>query len=190
MSLSNLLDKYGSRDCSYGTDKNTTHSYGPVYEEIFSSYKNTASSILEVGFASGISLQVYSEYFVNANIYGIDIVDICMKSVKSNNRVHMVFGDATLPSIINHFNKKYDIIIEDGSHMLNHQICHFRDYSDFVLEGGYYIIEDVAGQNMDVLKTTLQPLAISKGFSLEIRDLRHIKNRFDDILFIFKKNLI
>ena len=187
MSLCELLNIYGNINTHYGTDKNTSHSYGQIYEYLFSAYKYKAQSILEIGFDSGASLQVYSEYFVNATIYGIDIEDNCLTNIKTNNRIHMVFGDATDISIINHFDKMYDIIIEDGSHTLNHQICHFKDYSDFVLPDGCYIIEDVHEVNMSALKLELEPLAISKGFSLEIVDLRNIKNRFDDILFIFKK---
>jgi cephalosporin hydroxylase len=189
MSFVELADKYGSMiNTTYGTDKNTIHSYGPIYESIFTPIKNTATSILEIGFHSGKSLQLYSEYFTNATIYGIDIDDNCFEDVKQIKNIQMVFGDATLPSVIDHFNKKYDVIIEDASHTLEHQIQHFKDYSDFVLPNGYYIIEDVDQNNANELKATLEPIAQVKGFSFDIIDLRNIKNRFDDILFVFKRS--
>ena len=60
-----ILKKYENINTSFGTDKNTTHSYGNIYENKFEKYKHSASKILEIGFDSGASLQVYSEYFKN-----------------------------------------------------------------------------------------------------------------------------
>lgn len=187
MSFIQLLDKYGNTNTSYGTDKNTTHSYGNVYEKIFSPIKDTVKSVLEIGFDSGASLQVYSEYFENAIIDGIDIKDNCMSEIKKNPRINMKFGDATLYEVITHYNKMYDIIIEDASHLLHHQLCHFKDYSDFVKPNGYYIIEDVHENNLKTLIKMLEPIFHHKGFSLTVEDLRINKNRFDDILLVFKK---
>ena len=187
MSFVELANKYGSVSTSHGTDKNTTHSYGPIYESIFSPIKNTAKSILEIGFDSGKGLQVFSEYFTNATIYGIDIKDNCLQDVKTISNIHMIFGDAKSPSIIGHFKKQYDVIVEDASHELEDQICHFKDYSDFVLPNGYYIIEDIREHHANALKAALEPVALSKGFLFEIIDLRSIKNRSDDILFVFKR---
>jgi hypothetical protein len=102
----------------------------------------------------------------------------------------MVFGDAKSPQIINYYKKTYDIIIEDASHLLDDQVCHFKDYSDFVNPGGYYIIEDVHQDNLDILKNILEPIGKYKGFTLTVEDLRKNKKRFDDILLIFKKNLV
>lgn len=57
-------------------------------------YKNTATTILEIGFDSGTSLQVYSEYFTNAIIYGIDIQDNYIPHIKTNPRIQTYVGDA------------------------------------------------------------------------------------------------
>ena len=81
----------------------------------------------------------------------------------------------------------YNIIIEDASHSLSDQIRHFFDFSKFVKEGGLYIIEDVHQDNLKNLDEVLQPIALENGFTLIIYNLCHIKNRFDDILFVFKK---
>ena len=190
MSFVELANKHGAIYTTEGTDKNTTHSYGHIYEMLFAPIKNTVTSILEIGFDSGKSLQLYSEYFTNARIYGIDIADRCLYDVKQINRIQMIFGDAKLPYIINHFNKKYDIIIEDASHTLEDQIQHFKDYCHFVSPNGYYIIEDVTGDNADNLKIALESIAKANGFSLGILDLRTVKNQFDDILFVFKRSSV
>jgi cephalosporin hydroxylase len=190
MAFIQLLDKYGSINTSYGTDKNTSHSYGHVYEKIFSQIKESTESILEIGFDSGTSLKVYSEYFQNAVIYGIDIRDNCIPEIKKNPRINMIFGNAKASNIINYYNKTYDIIVEDASHLLDDQVCHFKDYSDFVKPGGYYIIEDVHQDNLKMLIDVLEPIGQYKEFTLTVEDLRKKKNRFDDILLIFKKKSV
>lgn len=187
MAFCNLLVKYSSVDTSYGTDKNTTHSYGAVYDTLFAPYKDTATRLLEIGFDSGASLQVYSEYFTNATIYGIDIRDNCQSQYKQNPRIQMYFGDATASESIGAFEGPFDIIVEDGSHTLEHQIQHFKDYSSKVKIGGLYIIEDVHENNLDALNAALNTYATQGGFTVEIMDLRHMKGRFDDILFVFRR---
>jgi hypothetical protein len=188
MLFTDILAKYSSYNTSYGTDKITTHSYGDVYNELFEKYKSSANNILEIGFDCGASLQSYSEYFENATIYGIDIVDNMNLTYKINPKIITLIGDATNEKSVNYFNKKFDIIVEDGSHITEHQIKHFMDFHTKVNQGGLYIIEDVDGNHMDRINNSLKTVAEENGFSLKIYDLRHIKNRFDDILFVFKKN--
>lgn len=188
MSIFDLCNKYGSVDTSFGTDKNTSHSYANTYDRILAPFKVTAQNVLEIGFDSGASLQVYSEYFTNANIYGIDIRDNCKPEFKVNPKIQMVFGDAKDTSIVNHYKTDFDVIIEDASHLSADQIQHFIDFSDKVVHGGIYIIEDVAEQNMPYLRDTLGTLADMKGFTMEIVDLRNVKGRFDDIMFVFRRS--
>ena len=110
-----------------------------------------------------------------------------MPEIKKNPRINMKFGDAKSHDVVTYFNNMYDIIIEDASHLLDDQVCHFKDYSDFVKPNGYYIIEDVDENSLEMLITLLEPVFQYKGFSLTVEDLRKNKNRFDDILLIFKK---
>jgi len=69
MSLINLVD-------NSLTDKNTTHSYLPLYEHLLSSKKESAKNVLEVGTQFGGSIKLWRDYFTNANIYGLDILSI------------------------------------------------------------------------------------------------------------------
>ncbi len=181
-----ILKRYESVDTSYGTDKNTSHSYGDTYNTLFKPYRDTASSILEIGFDGGHSLLAYYEYFNNANIYGIDIRDNCRVPIHSVDRFHLHFGDATLPENVNVFNTKFDIIIEDASHLPEHQIQHFKDFSPLVKSGGLYIIEDVYEGFYKNICDTLKPIAEQNKFTMEVIDLRHKKKRNDDILIVFR----
>jgi len=69
MSLEDIVDN--SR-----TDKNTTHSYLPLYQKLLIGKKETAKNILEVGIFLGGSIKLWSDYFTNANVYGLDIMNI------------------------------------------------------------------------------------------------------------------
>lgn len=185
--FSEVLNKYNSIDTKKGTDKITSHSYNEIYDKLFSQYKDVVENILEIGIDGGYALQAYSEYFQNAHIYGIDIADNTQSFIKHNNNIHLCFGDAKDSSVINKFGKFYDIIIEDASHLPEDQIQHFKDYSKFVKPGGVYIIEDVNEKYLETVLNETSKYANNNEFQVQLVDLRHIKNRFDDILIIFKK---
>ena len=52
--------------------------------------------------------------------------------------------------------------------------------------GGTMIIEDI--QKLDTDTEKIDELCFKLGLSYEIIDLRNNKNRYDDVLLIFKKN--
>jgi hypothetical protein len=185
--FSTILSKYSSIDTRFGTDKITSHSYGDAYNNLFSERKDSCTKILEIGISGGFGLKAYSEYFTNADIYGLDIEDSIVADIKNNSNIHICIGDAKDNSIINTFPYEYDIIIEDASHIPADQIQHFKDYSQFVKPGGIYIIEDVNQNALNSVLNETSHHASQNGFTVELIDLRHIKNRFDDILIIFKK---
>jgi selenocysteine-specific translation elongation factor len=185
--ISDIFKKYNAVDTVQGTDKITSHSYDYIYNELFLKYKDSCSKFLEIGFSGGFGLQSYSEYFKNATIYGIDIKDDRDSNIKHNSNIKVYIGDAKSEETINHFQHEFDIILEDASHLPEDQIQHFRDYSKFVKSGGVYIIEDVHQDNIDVVFNETNFIAIENNFKSRVVDLRHIKNRFDDIIIIFEK---
>ena len=185
--FSDTLKKYSAIDTRLGTDKITSHSYNTQYDTLFARYKNTCSKLLEIGFDGGLSLQSYYEYFTNAEIYGIDIADNRHPITRNNNKLNLYFGDATLPSTVNAFPYSFDIIVEDASHFPAHQIKHFIDYSKYVAPGGIYVIEDVHGNYINHVYTSLIDFATKEGFTCDVHDLRYLKGRYDDILIVFTK---
>lgn len=74
MSLTSLDNKY--------TDKNTIHSYLPLYETLLQPIKETARAVLEVGVYKGGSIKLWHDYFKNASIYGCDISDNILRESK------------------------------------------------------------------------------------------------------------
>jgi hypothetical protein len=69
MSLQDIADN--SR-----TDKNTIHSYLPLYQQLLIKKKETAKNVLEIGIQNGGSIKLWNDYFTNANVYGLDIMSI------------------------------------------------------------------------------------------------------------------
>jgi hypothetical protein len=52
-SLIDILEKYQDENTTFGTDKNSTHSYGQIYEMIFNPIRNNTINILEIGYDGG-----------------------------------------------------------------------------------------------------------------------------------------
>jgi len=69
MSLEKIVD-------NRRTDKNTIHSYLPLYQKLLISKKETAKNVLEVGIHNGGSIKLWNDFFINANIYGVEIIHI------------------------------------------------------------------------------------------------------------------
>lgn len=186
--FTSILKYYEAVDTTRGTDKNTSHSYGPVYDSLFLKYKDTTSNILEIGISGGHALLAYADYFEKGSIYGLDIEDNCNYKSKIHKRIKLQFGDAKSEQVIkNYEGKQFDIIIEDASHLPDDQIRHFMDFNQFVAPGGIYIIEDIEEKHIDYVSGVLKPYSERHGFECNILDLRTVKGRFDDILLVFKK---
>lgn len=187
MSLITLFTKYGSYANAAGTDKVTTHSYGALYEELFTPRKNTAKNILEIGVYSGASLVVWSEFFPNAHIDGVDIT---LKNVflgKDNPRITFHECDGTAKSTAEMLRKKYDVILDDGSHYPEHQIQSFSVFAPYINDGGIYVIEDINENYAEYVRDATAVIASQNGLHMEWHDLRGTKGRFDDIVATFTR---
>ena len=125
----------------YPSSKNIS-GFIELYEKYFSSLKDLKINILEIGIENGDSLRIWREYFPNAKICGIDIVK---KNFKIKN-VDILQGDQSnynfLKSLINNY-KKFDIIIDDGSHQAKHIIASFNFLFPCLNDNGIYVIEDL-----------------------------------------------
>jgi len=186
MSLAELADN--SR-----TDKNTTHSYLPLYQTLLESKKETALNVLEVGIDRGGSIKFWSDFFINANVYGLDIMNInnVWNDIKHNPKIILYTSiDAyNHEFFISHFlNKtiKFDFMLDDGPHTLESMIQFIKLYSQIMTDDGILIIEDVQSWDwIDILKNEVPEHL--KQF-IKIYDLRPNKNRYDDIVFTIDRS--
>lgn len=185
--LKQLFQKYSAVDNHEGTDKGTTHSYDDLYEKLLIDYRATANEVLEIGVFSGAGCLVFSEYFTNANITGIDI---SLKHVKfgiNHPRIHYHELDATDEAACMKFTGPYDVIIEDASHLPEHQVRHLDIFAGRLRPNGIYIIEDIVKTNVPHLRPLFQSIADKHNMKMQIHDLTMMKNRYDDVLAVFTK---
>lgn len=165
---------------SGGGDKGTVHNYIPYYEELLRPYKYLHLNILEIGVYRGESIKMWKEYFPNSNIYGIDID---LSNVENTDNLFIC--DINDKERFNELFKgiKFDIIIDDGSHILEDQITALNNlYNDYLNENGLFIIEDIQNPENHIF-------AIEKAFEKPhyIFDIREDKGRYDDVLLIWHK---
>lgn len=121
-----------------------TH-YLPIYEQHFQRFVNRPVNILEIGCLHGGSLQMWKRFFgPAANIVSIDINPEAKQH--EEDQVHVRIGDqsdeAFLLSVVEEFGK-FDIIIDDGSHICEHLTKTFSVLYQHVLDHGIYVVEDL-----------------------------------------------
>ena len=148
------------------TDKGTEfsgpsrHGYAPIYETYLSKWRDHPIRLLEVGVcmentAGGQSIRTWHEYFSQALIYAFDIVDMKMIETELGDRVKFYQGDQSSRDDFKEMYKEFgsnqfDFILEDGSHIHQHQIISFASLFEYVKSGGYYILEDVTVKDIPV----------------------------------------
>lgn len=148
MSLNNLeIDRNSDSFYSIGilskTDKIYQHGYHFIYSNYLEKYRNKENmSMIEIGIESKYSLNLWLNYFPNAFIYGMDI-HFNDKDVK----YEIYKGDQSKKEDLKIFSEKINkpvfFIIDDGSHISEHQILTFDILFEKLLPGGTYIIEDI-----------------------------------------------
>ena len=185
------------------TDKNTGHSYINTYERLFSSKKLLTNNILEIGIGisdpkynmgNGGSIKLWHDYFQNSIIYGLDIIPITNVNdvIKNKERIKLFTSinayDTTF--IENTFvknNIKFDILIDDGPHTLDSMVFFVRHYLPLLNDTGVLVIEDIP--DIKWINILIQNVPEEYRKFIQIEDLRHVKNRWDDIMLIINKSL-
>lgn len=178
--------------CNSKTDKNTTHSYLPLYQKLLENIKYKAKNILEIGVKDGGSIKLWHNFFTNANIYGLDIMNIknFREEIKDNERIILYTSidaynnDFFITNFLNR-NIKFDFMLDDGPHTLESMVIFIKLYSQLMSDDGILIIEDVKSLEwIEILKNEVPKYL--KQF-VKVYDLRSNKNRYDDIVFTIDK---
>lgn len=192
--LTDLANKYQS---DKGNQIGDAHFYTEYYDALFSPYRKKPIHFLEIGLNLGdrkdcASLQMWLEYFPQAQLYGFDIV----KQTFSHERAHIFQGDQSRRADLRNLAKKtgkLDIVLDDGSHIAFHQQLSFVLLFPYIKSGGLYIIEDLyyPGQTSseevnttkEVMKKILQQKNVStKGISSQ--EWENCIAEIQDIMFI------
>lgn len=119
--------------------------YFEIYDSIFANVDRFGEyNILEIGVDIGSGVRALSSYFPNSKITGLDINPECTKH--KTDKIEIIIGSQVDSSVLEELaNRKFDLIIDDGSHMNNHVsntfFSLFQSLSSQKI--GIYIIEDV-----------------------------------------------
>ena len=119
--------------------------YFPAYERHFSPWQNKTMTFIEIGVQKGGSLEMWQRFFGPlATIVGIDIDPVCANY--QGNGIHVRIGDqrdpAFLASIIDEFGAP-DIVLDDGSHQMEHIRKSFEFFYPKLSKNGVYMVEDL-----------------------------------------------
>jgi hypothetical protein len=136
------LDALGLR---FGTDKSSqVHDYLSFYEFFFKQIRDQELKLLEIGVYFGASLRLWKEYFPNGAIVGADI-NPDAKAYAEDRILIEIVDQSNIEELVALGVKHgpFDIVIEDGSHLWEHQLTTFKTLFPFLKNGGYYIAEDL-----------------------------------------------
>lgn len=184
------------------TDKNTLHHYLPVYDDLLARIKDSALNVLEVGICFGGSIKLWHDYFPNATIHGIDcmLYEFVWDELKNNDRIKLYTSstvdvkkvDAYDPEwVMSTFGgKTFDFMLDDGPHTFESQVAFLNLYLPLLARGGILIIEDIADFNyLAKFKAVVEDYErrTSNGYSVRMYDMRKVKCRYDDIIFVVSR---
>lgn len=136
------LDQIGR---SRGTDKAShIHDYLSFYAEKFEPIRYESFVLFELGVFHGASVQMWADYFPNAQIVGIDY-DPNARQYESE-RISILIGNAGEESFLRSIVERHGrprIVIDDASHRWDHQILSLQTLFPLVVPGGQFVIEDI-----------------------------------------------
>lgn len=119
-------------------------SYSTSYERHIAPLRNSINTILEIGVQNGGSLEVWSKYFPNAeSIIGVDINPDCKNLEFSCGKIEVIISDSTKLNNSLLRGKRFDLIIDDGSHVSSDIINSFFNLMTQTTDEAIYVIEDL-----------------------------------------------
>lgn len=133
----------------HGTDKADHHhsfkgrSYLDIYEGYFRGRRRSVTQVLEIGVLSGNSLRMWADYFPIASVTGLDIDPGAKRH--ASGRIGIEIGSQGDLEFLAGCcaGVKFDVVIDDGSHINELTIKSFEGLFSRVKPGGLYIIEDL-----------------------------------------------
>jgi len=175
-----------------GTDKGDYKSYIDLfYDKYFLKLKEKKIKLLEIGFRHGASLCLWSNYFKNGYILGLDNKsDTSLESLPVNkewierDNVKTKICDAYSKEIVKSIKLKFDIIIDDGPHTIQSQIICIQRYYPKLKKDGLLIIEDLLKGYITCFFLALFSPLNSK---IKIYNFRDDKPGRDNMLFVIQK---
>merc|ERR1740130_1517115 len=124
-----------------GTEKSTYHSTTILYASHLAPWREHPVRLLEIGVKDGASLKMWDDFFTHpdAKIFGADIV----KKGGGIDESRIIQADQSNWNDLLKLQQKgpWNVVVDDGSHLPEHQLLTFRRLFPSITPGGLYIIE-------------------------------------------------
>lgn len=177
-----------------GSDKSSSHNYENGYSLIL---PESIEAMLEIGIANyandRTSLLAWEKLYPNALIYAIDIDE---NKLINNGNIKSFKVDQLdkngLDEFAKNVNQKFDVIIDDGIHLLDPTIQTFESLFQLISNNGVYCIEDVKknhplwAENQQTIEGLSSYLDSRYDVRYEIFDTR-IGHDDDSVIFCIRR---
>lgn len=158
----------------YGTDK-LEHGYIPFYEQ---NLPKNPKKILEIGVKEGRSIQMWQNYFPEAEIHGLDL--FLADPIPNIPGVKFWQGNQCDWRLLEELRREdFDVIIDDGSHNSRDQMMTFFG----LYNGKHYFIEDLHCCDNDFYRDRL-PVEMTAKYLFD-NDSVYKKEIDDKIILIY-----
>ena len=182
------------------------HNYTTFYYSIFKELREKKLRIFELGLGTnntnipsnmgpngrpGASLYAWQEFFPNSEIFGADIDSGILFNT---NKITTFYCDQTNPHIIKYMwnepklQDNFDIIIEDGLHTFDANVCFFENSIHKLNSNGYFIIEDIHKNEEHLFIHKIKEWESKyKDCLFTLLNIPSSKNIFDNTLLVIYK---
>jgi SAM-dependent methyltransferase len=184
----------------------SSHNYTTFYYSIFDKLQEKKLRIFELGLGTnnpnlpssmgvngrpGASLYGWREFFSNAEIFGADIdTDILF----NDDKIKTFFCDQTNKDVIKKMwdekdlQDNFDIIIDDGLHTFNANVCFFENSIHKLKPNGYFIIEDIQKNEEHLFINKIKEWELQyKDCLFTLLNIPSLKKPYDNsLLVVFK----
>ena len=182
----------------FGSDKDSRHSYGNVYQQIIKKFSNPR--ILEIGVGSvndfpyaglkpGGALKAFKEISSTSTVVGIDIDPQAVQTIQNEGFIGYIVDQTSEKSLKEVETKlsqysPFDLIIDDGFHDPHANVKTLKILFNLLSDEGTYVVEDVHETLIDFWKV----ISLSLPGKMSILDMRDIRpGEQDNILILFTK---
>lgn len=121
------------------------HHYIPIYDRYFAKLRGTPVRFLEIGVSKGGSLRMWRDYLgPEAMLYGVDIDPACARFDGGAGQVRIGSQDDAefLAAVVAEMGG-VDVVLDDGSHHMDHVRASLSILFPALATGGVYMIEDM-----------------------------------------------
>ena len=158
-----------------GSDKTTVHSYGEFYDSLIADLQ--PRKVLEIGVLNGASVRAWRHLPDPVEVVGID------RNACPGLPVIRCTAPDFAPALEQLQGQQFDLIIDDGSHQVAHQLAAIDQLNPLLRPGGMFVIEDLQTDQA----TAAVQAAFPAGWQITVHDWRQKSGRWDDVIVAARK---